>query len=351
MSNAGTLSALIEEADFRLRWFDLGRRVRPVSRADAEAFEAGVAPWPFPYLRHAWTGLLLWPREGGEPVVWFLRLPLDEQGKLQLPVRDGFLRRLNLALKTSGEAQEKQAPAEALDAALQASGLLFEPAPERQASFHARSSLLLKRPTSEHFAKTLAYFEAPERVAWDQLALQGIADLAARWEEHRELLERRIPELAGPVFITLCQCLESEAIDHRIAGVIADRGRQVMASEDGNRAEIAAAVRGLSHSVARGLRQDFLQDLLTSKAASDGEILAAIGSRCADDLESSELTALWLKALSSTQSQNTFNLLLSDLMYLPAVRSAILDAVRDPERPESVATAFGKFLHGSGPVH
>ncbi|WP_237067359.1 DUF3549 family protein [Microbulbifer guangxiensis] len=351
MSSAGTLSALIAEADFNLRWFDLGRRVRSVSRADAEAFEAGTAPWPFPYLRHAWAGILLWPREGGEPVVWFLRFPLDEQGKLQLPVRDGFLRRLNLALKPDGNAQEKHQPAKALDGALQASGLLFEPPPERQAAFHARSSLLLKRPASEHFTRVLAYFREPGKVAWDQLALQGIADLAVRWEEHRDLLERRMPELAGPVFITLCQCLESEAIDHRIAGAIAERGRRLMADEAGKGPEIAAAIRGLSHSVATGLRQAFLKEVLASKAAFDSEVLAAIGSRCTIDLESNELTPTWLAAVASSQSQNTFNLLLADLMTLPAVRGAILDAVRDPARPDTVATAFGNFLHGSGPVH
>ncbi|KUJ81474.1 DUF3549 domain-containing protein [Microbulbifer flavimaris] len=353
MSTAGTLSALIAEADFNLRWFDLGRRVQTVSRADAEAFENGTAPWPHPYLRHAWTGLLLWPREGGEAVVWFLRLPLDEQGKLQLPVRDGFLRRLDEALRAAGSDGKPVEPpsAEALDAALQASGLLFEPAQERQASFHAHSSMLLQRPPSDHYARALAHLQEPEKVAWDQLALQGIADLAARWEKHRDLLERRIPDLAPPVFITLCQCLESEAVDHRIAGAIARRGRTVMADAAGNRAEVAAAVRGLSHSIASGLRRQFLTDVLESTAASDSEVLAAIGSRCADDLADETLVRVWLEAVSSSQSQNTFNLLMTDLMYLPGVRGAILNAVRDPQRPEDVARAFGNFLHGSGPVH
>ncbi|GAA5525004.1 hypothetical protein Maes01_01564 [Microbulbifer aestuariivivens] len=367
MSTAATLSALIAEADFNLRWFDLGRRLRPVSRAEAEAFESGAAPWPHPYLRHAWTGLLLWPKEGGEPIVWFLRLPLDEQGKLQLPVRDGFLRRLDEALRASGNGQPRcggqsqrvQPSAEALDQALQTSGLLYEPAPERQATFHARSSLLLKRPASSHYTRALAYLENPQDMAWEQLALQGIADLAARWQEHRDLLERRMNDLAPPVFISLCQCLESETIDHRIAGAIAARGRRAIAGnlaaetaeETGNHAEVTAAIRGLSHSVAQGLRRQFLNEVLQSAAATDGEVLAAIGSRCADELEDSALTSAWLASLAKSQSQSTFNLLLTDLMYLAPVRTSILTAVRDPQRPESVAGAFGKFLHGGDPVH
>jgi len=342
-----TLSALIAEAQFKLRWFDLGRRLQPVSRAAAEAFEAGLSPWPHPYLRQAWAGLLFWPREGGEPVVWFLRLPLDEQGKLQLPVRDAFLRQLAQKLEPGQPAD----PAARLQAALEESGLLFSPAAERQASFHARAALLLGQPASAHYAAALAYCRQPESQRWDRLALQGIADLAARWEQEKELLSQQLSKVAPPVFTSLCQCLENEAVDHQLTEKLIARAETELAGDAPDFTAVAAAVRGISHSPARGLRRAFLLRLLQSPAASHGEVLAAIGSRCAEDLENTQIAAPWLAALAQHQGQETFNLLLADLMFLPAVRGSLLGALRDPARPEALARAFGSFLHGPEPPH
>ncbi|MCW8124951.1 DUF3549 family protein [Microbulbifer halophilus] len=349
MSENNTLSALIKEAQFKLRWFDLGRRLQPVSQATAEAFEAGQIPWPHPYLQHAWTGLLLWPEEGGEPVVWFLRLPLDERGKLQLPARDGLLRLLLQKLDKSGPSES----ASQLHAALEESGLQFSPAPERRASFHARAALLLKRPPSAHYEATLAYCREPQSHRWEQLGIQGIADLAARWEPEKNLLLRRLGELAPPVFAGLCQCLENEAIDHQLVEKIIRRARAALAEDPADYTLVAAAVRGMSNSPAAGLRRDFLLDLLSSTAAASAntEVITAIGSRCPQDLEHGEIAAPWLAALSEHQRQETFNLLLADLMYLPPARASLLAALRDPSRPEALARAFGIFLHGPDPAH
>lgn len=347
MSESGTLSELIAAAKFNLRWFDLGRRVQSVPRATAEAFEAGHIPWPFPYLRQAWTGLLLWPQEGGEPIVWFLRLPLDEQGKLQLSVRDAFVRQLSQNLDQS----EPAASAAQLDRALSDSGLMFTPSAERQASFHTRAATLLKRPASSHYGAAREYFEQPEKHSWDQLGIQGIADLAARWETEKGLLQKQIAKLAPPVFIGLCQCLENEKIDHQLAQSIVRRAEMALADKPADFTLVAAAVRGISNAPAEGMRRDFLYKLLNGPAATHGEIIAAIGSRCPQDLARADIAAHWLAALAEHQKQDTFNLLLTDLMYLPAVRTALLGALRDPSRPESLAGAFGRFLHGSHPTH
>ncbi|QFT53846.1 DUF3549 family protein [Microbulbifer sp. THAF38] len=367
MSESGTLSALIEEADFKLRWFDLGRRLQPVTKSTAEAFEAGQKAWPYPYLRQAWSGLLLQPAEGGEPAVWFLRFPLDEQGKLQLQARDGLLRAL---------AQElEQAPASEsavqLDQLLQQSGLLFTPSNERQAAFHAYTAKLLKQTPSTHYAAVLDYFSDPQSSRWDNLGLQGIADLATRWEPQKELLLRQIPHIAAPVFINLCHCLENEAIDHQLVEVIAIRARESLNIDTQDTPDftlIAAAVRGISNSPALGLRHSLLKELLEAlqlqPSSSDirstsvppisvksVELLAAIGSRCPLDLEDQPLAQLWLNALAQSNNQSTFNLLLSDLMFLPQVRASLLSTLRDPARDETLAQAFGNFLHGPKPIH
>lgn len=347
-----SLSALIAAADFNLRWFDLGRRVQLVGKQAAGEFEAGAAPWPHPYLRQAWCGLLLWPKgngadggrgSAGEPVVWFLRLPLDEQGKLLLPIRDRFLEELQQALYSEQQSNSHTN----LQRALDNSGLMFAPPADKRAVFHAKSAGLLKREASEHYPAARAYAKDPASFPWEQLALQGLADLAVRWEEEKTQLVKTLPRFAAPALISFCQCLESETIDHQIAGPLIQRAEQSMASETPDINLITAVVRGLSHSVASGMRQQFLVRLLQSDAGANGEVLAAIGSRCSDDLQQPEIATAWLEKLSASQPQQTFNLLLTDLLFLPPLRNVLLGVLRNPERPDSIARAFGAFLQPS----
>ena len=347
-ANPTTISELIDSANFNLRWFDLGRRVRSLPAATAEKFETGAIPWPYPYLRQAWCGLLLWPKDDSqaEPVVWFLRLPLDEQGKLLLPIRDRFLRQLMAALAPQqANATNGHDPAKLLQQALEGSELTYSPPADRRAVFHAKAAKVLQRSVSEHLAAVKTYVEDPRSLPWEQLAVQGIADLCIRWQEVQPALERNMSDYAAPVFNTLCQGLESETIDHRITQAICARGRQQLHAEQADLALLTAAVRGISHSQATGMRRDFLLEVLESAAGNTGEILAAIGSRCCEDLHEPELAHLWLEKLAASQPQKTFNLLLTDLLFLPDVRSILLDMLRNPERPESVARAFGNFLN------
>ncbi|WP_406829097.1 DUF3549 family protein [Microbulbifer sp. ARAS458-1] len=347
---ANTLTDLITDADFDLRWFDLGRRVRPVSRKSAQEFENGAAPWPHPYLRHAWCGLLLTPREtdkesAAEPAVWFLRLPLDEQGKLLLPIRDRFLRELQQALIP--QQQGAPAPAKALQQALEHSGLMFTPAADKRAVFHAQAAKLLGRPASDHYPAARAYAKDPAAFPWEQLALQGLADLAVRWGKEQDNLAVNLPRFAAPALISLCQCLESEAIDHQLTGPLITRARQSLESASPDFTLVIAVIRGVSHSTAAGMRRQFLTWLLEQDpagAATQPEVLAAIGSRCSDDLMEPGLAKSWLERLSASQPQETFNLLLTDLLFLPQLRNVLLGVLRHPQRQESVAVSFGRFL-------
>ncbi|MDP5210093.1 DUF3549 family protein [Microbulbifer sp. 2205BS26-8] len=344
MKAPGTLTALIEGAGFQLHWFDLGRRLQALSDSAAEAFEAGQAPWPHPYLRQAWTGLLLRPVAGGEAAVWFLRFPLDEQGKLQLAARDHLLHAMTRELNCGIQCEA----AEQLDQLLKRSGLLYTPSMERRAVFHARTGMLLKRPASAHYGPVLDYIRAPKACRWDTLALQGIADLAVRWKKEKALLLPQIAHIASPVFIHLCACLENERIDHRLAETIKTRAVSTLHSDTPDCAVITAAVRACSHSPAKALRHALLLQLLQDPSTAQSvQLLATIGSCCVTDLENPALARLWLNALALTENQETFNRLLLDLLFIPQVRASLLTVLRDPGRNALLAQTFGRFLHGS----
>ncbi|GMG87371.1 DUF3549 family protein [Biformimicrobium ophioploci] len=352
MDTPTTLFELLDQAGLRQRWFDLGRRLQPVPRKVVESFEAGDAPWPHPYLQQAWLGLLLWFDEDKQtPIVWFLRLPLDEQGKLRLSERDAFLRRLLQSLADAGD----QDPAAGLQRALDGSEVIYTPAEDRRAVFHARAALALAQKPGPHFGATMDYLRSEGKAGWQNLAMQGIADVSVRWQEQQELLEQQLELIEGPVFIALCQCLESEAIPHQLCERIIRRARAERATSEPNFGLIAAAVRGVSNSAASGMRRDFLIDLLGSEAGANVEVLAALASRCCTDFEDDRLAALWLSKAAEHLDQSGFNLLLSDLMYLPEVRNRLLQVIRSPDRDEVIAAKFGAFLRGAsdtpGSVH
>ena len=90
-----TLTALFKQAGTAMRIYDLGRRIKAFSADEFERIETQATPYPTPYLQHAWIALLLWnPKSANENAVWFLKLPLDEQGFLLSAVRDDIVNRL-----------------------------------------------------------------------------------------------------------------------------------------------------------------------------------------------------------------------------------------------------------------
>ncbi len=89
-----TLIELLENSGARLRVLDMGRRVVKIDRNSFLQFEQTAVPWPAPLVRQAWFGMLMQNSDLPEPLIWFLRMPLDEQGKLVLASRDYFIHRL-----------------------------------------------------------------------------------------------------------------------------------------------------------------------------------------------------------------------------------------------------------------
>lgn len=83
MEQISTITEFLETSGARLRFFDMGRRVDKISRDRFLQFEKTAIPYPFPLQQQAWFALLFQDKSSQlEPLIWFLRMPLDEQGKL-----------------------------------------------------------------------------------------------------------------------------------------------------------------------------------------------------------------------------------------------------------------------------
>jgi hypothetical protein len=346
MTNIATLTEFLEATGARLRVYDMGRRVGRISRETLLAFERTDRPYPLPLQQQAWLGLLIQDRNHKtEPAIWFIRFPLDEQGKLVLAARDDFMHQLVERLGTNLQASKQD---ERIQAALEDNPYAFRPKPERMAAFHAKVTALLKQPPSHYYEHARAYFSG--ELGWEQwsfLGYQGIADLAARLDqdENHQLLSAAIPQLPPPALEALCHCLENAQITVDIARKLLSRTKEVLSGPEPDPRILTACIRGISHSISHNLKQALVKAILSHQVSQRSDILAAICGRAWEVLLEEGIRDRYLQRLAENdQGQPFFNNILSDLLFLPDTREALLSSLRNAHRPDQLNTAIGEFF-------
>lgn len=342
-----TLIELLEDSGVRLRLYDMGRRVRRISREEFVRFEHAESSWSAPLMRQAWFGLLMESDDSGDLQIWFLRMPLDEQARLALPARDYFMRRLLEAWHHN----RQQSDAGQLQDALQGNPCTFRPHAERLAVFHAKVSVDLHRLPSRFYAHAVDYFDGkPGWEQWKFVGYQGLADIAARHAVHEERIASALAHLPQEPLTAICHCLENEPISRHIAAPLAQQLQLQLQQEKPEPLAIAALLRALSDSSAAGIRlASFAAVLGEQPLAGDIEILAAIAGRGWEMLRQPDFASLYLRALASEAvGQQAFERLLEDLLFIPGVHQPLLEALKGAQRQSAVAKRFALFRSSSG---
>jgi hypothetical protein len=345
-----TITEFLEATGARLRIFDLGRRIIKISRDRFLQFEKTDLPYPYPMQQQAWFALLFQDdKREIEPFIWFLRLPLDEQGKLLQAARDDFMHRL---VERVGENLQAAESGEKLDAVLKDNPYTFKPRDDRMAVFHAKAARLLRQPHSKFFDHARQYFSGD--LGWDQwgfVGYQGIAEIATLQDqtETGEMLTASIPEIPDRPLEALCHCLENEPLSMAITRALLERAKALLACEKPDTTLLAACIRAVACSVSGNLKRELLITVLRHPCAADVEILAAVSGRTWESLLDAEVRTLFLQRLAENrQGQAAFNQILSDLLFLPGMRAPLLESVRDPQRSERLSQAIGAFFQGLG---
>lgn len=337
-ADLSTLYKLLEQMQVKTRWFDLGRRIGKLKREQIQQFEDGIAPYPQPYLRQAWLALAFWPEQDKKKEqvqIWCLRLPLDEQGKLDISARDDFLKQLLFSLGSNIEAAKA---GKRLNAVLENNPYELKLPPEKQASLHAKISLELKQPASGHYKNSLAYLQSQDWPQWQSVGVQGLADIAARWQQHSPLICQALPHLPEEVLIPLAQCLEHEKIGEDLSQALLARLKLCDEAK-----LMANLIRGLSASRQPQQLQQALSFCLSHPQIVQLELLAAISSRCAEAVLEPEFALVFLEHLAAA-GQDVFNGLLAEMLFQPALRQALMAAFRLPQRSETLAQAIAQLL-------
>ncbi len=342
-----TLGQFLHRSGAQYRVFDMGRRVVKISVGEFVGFEQAKLPYPYPLNKQALFGVVFWNSEHADKqYVWFLKLPLDEQGLLIQAARDEFLVML---LDRVGECMLAADDGKQIEGALKDSPYTFVPQEQKMAVFNAHVTKCLNMPASPFYDAALAYFTGvTDKNDWQSLAMQGIADIAIRLandgEETIDLIATlpNLPEVPWNVFSTFLEHAEPVA---GIVEVLAQRLNMELQEKQPDINQICACLRAASNSPARGLVDSMVKRVLKHSCSRNIEVLATISGRIWRVLEQDVICQMFLEQLARNDAgQEGFNQLVVDVLYLPRMRPHIMQALRAPQRSKELSIAVGKLF-------
>ncbi|MEH6576615.1 MAG: DUF3549 family protein [Amphritea sp.] len=356
MTQFETLIDFIHQTEAQFRIFDMGRRISKLSAENFRKVELGHIPYPLPFLHQAWVGVLMWnPKAPAENVVWFLKLPLDEQGFLVQAARDDFLNRLmqNLIQNSGKTPLQQQNDENGPRDALKDNPFSFTPDQEKMAAFHATATLTTAQPASLYYEHAQQYFSGQHAIdQWESVGYQGIADFVIRHQQgnNEALLTRIIPSLPDLPLEAVCTSVEHIQPGAELTDAIANRLQQAIGASTATPNHIGALVRAISQGPDEQQKVALLTAVLESDYGIEPEVIAAIASRCWATLQHPELLKPFLETLAINKAgQASFNRIMADLMFIPTLRALSLQIFRNPERSNALGKAIGGMF-GEGVI-
>ncbi|MFQ6371277.1 DUF3549 family protein [Shewanella sp. YIC-542] len=337
MHTISTFGELLSAAHCQYLIYDMGRRVQPIDVMAFHQIEALRAPYPAPIQGHACFALVFWERPG-MPFIWFLKMPLDEQGLLNPAGRSQFIEMLLTAMGQNlqnelTEAQQQQLANHPFN---------FRPSQEKLALFNALLRQQQGQAASVQYDYACQYLagKAPSQ-QWQAVGLQGLADICARAHllDHPQLLCHGITSsaIATEVKIALCQLLEHIQLPELLAQEIV----RLFPQQD--------AVLKPYYLRALASHPQHCTTLIKQLSLSQGldqELLLAIAARVWHILKQEPCRKIFLESLA-LQSQDFFNGIFADIVAIPAIRPMLLNELRSPDRSVQLSAAIGGLFRNT----
>lgn len=344
-----TLIEFLENTQSKIYVFDMGRRIQSITRDDFLEFEKTNLPYPYPLKQQAWLGICIQSlNTTDEPVIWFLKLPLDEQGKLVQASRDYFLHRLLEAVAEDLATTEKMTSEDLF----KDNPFVFKPREDRMAVFHAQLAKTMQQESSRFYDHALAYFSGTH--GWEQwsfVGYQGIAELAINSTdaELSASLASSISHLPAQPLVALCHCLENTPILPNLSDTLIKRLQNELLTEEPAAEIVSALIRGLSFSQSQHDIEQVYLEVLESNLASHIEILAAVSGRAWQTLGNNAVAQTYLEALAQNDAgEQGFNECIRDLFSLPGLRVPLLGVLTASNVSKKLQQRFQDFTASLG---
>lgn len=331
--NAPSLAGFLDMTEARYRLFDLGTQLKKLPGHTLMSLDSGQ-PYPHPHLGYGWLVIFMWNEERTEQnSLWFLKLPLDEQGILPAAVHSDLVNRLYKALQTS-DASERQR-------LLTDHPYQFTPDAEKMAALHANATQLLGQPASDYLAPVKDFFLYQQSSAdWAALGLQGIADLVCRADDD-QLIELT---KSLPLFDTQPQTALLTQLEHRSLPTPAVETLVGIAqSHNTFHTLTVGALRAAANSPAFRLMEPVIRNGLMQEQPSL-EFILTVTTRYTALLADGELAVPVLDALARQSDADGFARVVTNLAMQPGLNGIVMQTLGSPELTEALGLALGGLI-------
>jgi hypothetical protein len=331
--NVPSLSGFLALSDAKYRLFDLGTQLRPLPNDTLASLDQGL-PYPHPYLGYGWLVIFSWhPQVSEQNSLWFLKLPLDEQGIVSAAAHGELVNRLYRSLQTD-DAQERQR--------LLTDHLFhFKPDTDKMAALHATATALLGLPASEYLPTAEEFLLSNKGlIDWQSIGLQGIADFVVRASEaDLGQLAGRLTPLAEAPFIALTGQLEHRNLSTSLVSALIAK-----AQLDPNQIAIEnACLRACSQSTDAQLCQALIDRRLSGPDVSL-EFLLIVLSRYSNLLQDTDRALLIMDQLAQLADADGFHRLVTHLVMQPGLAQLMRTLLGHPRLTPALANAIALLL-------
>ncbi|MGM0526706.1 MAG: DUF3549 family protein [Pseudomonadota bacterium] len=321
------------QADYQI--FDLGRCLTELDITQFDRIERQQRPYPYPIRRQAQLAVLFRHRKQPDnDYLWFLQLPLDERGLLNVAARDHYLEFVVNALghEITGELTDEQ------QQQLKQNPYLFTPNETQRAALHARIAVQRHAAPSLYFDDAVTFLHQ-QQGDWKAVGMQGIHDCAARLQQLPEVTSAIAEQFANyPAAVRqqLAVALEHQQIPARLRDGLLKHARSTDAAiaNDALRALASVATDG---TVSKQIRTE-----LANQSAMDADRLTIIAARLWPVLEHGTALKHYVEHLAQLEMV-LFDALFQDIISLPGVRPMLLSLLAQGELSESCMEALNRL--------
>lgn len=332
-SRINSLSEFLLQAHTQHLVFDMGRGLKPITNQLFFEWESQQSPCLYPRQDHAWFCITFWNEKlSSERYIWFIKLPLDENGLMMQAARDQFLEIIVQALGKGLEHTQDE------KAQLPENPFIFTPNQQQMAdcNAHIKKHLGLNAPENKAIYH---YLSAPNVQEWENLKLQDIASFVCNSNQVQQATMATNIDIY-PHAVASCLLASFEAIDlssELLIAIIKLHKRDESALK-------ALCLRSMSFKLTP-LCVDYLSQFITLDKQVDMESLVVISGRYWTLLRDTHLLLAYAdKVARADKDYRFFRAVFSDLVKIPEIRQNMLSLLRNTDRSEQVAAAIGSLF-------
>ncbi|GAA0855997.1 DUF3549 family protein [Aliiglaciecola litoralis] len=338
-----TISEFLLHAGTDYRVFDMGRGIRALDTQQFLDWELTKDLPAFPRAGHAWFGIVFWDKtRSDQQYIWFVKLPLDEQGQIVTAARNHYLQIIVDALGSQLQNAEQK------NGQLPDNPYSFVPNQHQLADFNSISRLTLQLGNSQFFAPAKNYIRTPMVIDWQTIALQGLADVVAniQSDDIAEVIAKQFEHYPQTVQHALLTSMENTVVPDVIMQSIS---HWLLARPD-NAQDWQHGLRAMSQVATHPYSIELTSNALQLALSSQPNTLAVISGRLWSALlesnaQGQQLLHPFLEKVAQVDSSfQFFQAVFSDLVRIPSMREAMLAQLRSTDKSQGLTQAVGSLF-------